>query len=154
VEGRDVRASDVSLAEEYGGYNETRRLVGFRASITFHTLVRDFGIVEPLLIAVVDEGADRVYSVHNKTSRIKELRATARTRALEAARLKAEQYAAAAKVRLGAVVHVEDVNPDEISRRSHLPDVDLSAEEHDTEAHNPGSITIAGAVLACFAIAP
>ena len=71
---------------------------------------------------------------------------------MEAARAKAEQYAAAAGTKIGAPIHIEDVNPDEISRRSHLPDVDLSAEDGDVDAHNPGSITVAGAVLVCFAI--
>ncbi len=152
VDDRDVQSGDSSLAEEYAGYNQDRKMVGFRASVTFHAIVRDFKIVEPVLVAVVDAGADRVYSVHHKTSKLRELRVTARTRAVEAARAKAEQYAAAAGGKVGKVIHIEDVNPDELSRRSHLPDVDLSAEDGDNAAHNPGSITVAGAVLACFAL--
>jgi uncharacterized protein YggE len=152
IADRDVRSSDTALAEEYQGINQDRKMVGFRASITFNALVRDFAIVEPALIAVVDAGADHIYSVHHKTTRIREHRATARNRAMQAARAKAEEYARAAGVKLGAIVHVEDVNPDEISRRSHLPDVDLSAEDVDAEAYNPGAISIGGAVLACWAI--
>jgi len=154
VPDRDVRSSDLSLAEEYAGYNQDRKMIGFRASVTFHAIVRDFAIVEAVLVAVVDAGADRVYSVHHKTSKLRELRKAARARAVEAARAKAEQYAAAAGCKIGAPVHIEDVNPDELARRSHLPDVDLSAEDADDGAHNPGSISVAGAVLACFAIAP
>jgi hypothetical protein len=152
VDDRDVRSSDLSLAEEYAGYNENRKMIGFRASVTFHVIVRDFSIVEPALVAVVDAGADRVYSVHHKTSKLKELRKLARTRAVEAARKKAEEYAAAAGSKIGAPVHIEDVNPDEMSRRSHVPDVDLSAEDGDQDAHNPGAISVAGAVLVCFAL--
>jgi uncharacterized protein YggE len=152
VDDRDVRSADLSLAEEYAGYNETRRMVGFRATVAFHTIIRDFAIVEPVLVAVVDAGADRVHSVHHKTSRLRDLRKLARTKAVEAARAKAEHYAIAAGSKIGTVIHIEDVNPEELSRRSHMPDVDLSSDENDGEAHNPGSITVAGAVLACFAI--
>ncbi len=152
VGDRDVRASGLSLAEEYAGYNQDRHMVGFRATIDFHVIVRDFAVTEPLLVAVVDAGADRVSSVHTKTTRLRELRKDARALAVAAARAKAEQYAAAAGVKLGAVVHIEDVNPDEMSRRSHLPDVDMAAEQAEAEAHNPGAISVAGAVMVTFAI--
>jgi len=152
VDSRDVRVSELTLAEEYVGFNETRRMAGYRASASFHAFVRDFARVEPVLVSVVDAGADRIFSVHHKSSRVREHRAEARTRAVHAARAKAEGYAAAAGCKLGAPIHVEDVNPDDISRRSHLPEVDLSAEEVETEPSNPGAIAIAGAVLVCFAI--
>ncbi len=67
-----------------------------RASISFHAIVRDFTTVEPILIAVVDAGADLVRASQD----------------VEAPR----------------------------------------ASQVGTLAHNPGAISIAGAVLACFAI--
>ncbi len=155
VSERDTRASEVSLEEAFDGPYNQQRKVGYRAQVAFHALVRDLALVEPVLVSVVDAGADRIQSVHPKSSRLKELRREARERAVRSARAKAEEYAAAAGARLGAVLHIEDVNPDETSRRSHAPDVDLS--EHDeaavrVEAINPGGIVIAGAVMACFAL--
>lgn len=155
VADRDVRASDVSLEEAWEGYNQDRRMVGYRATVAFHAIVRDFALVEPVLVGVVDAGADRITSVHPKTSRLRELRRDARMRAVEAARAKAEDYVKAAGATLGAVLHLEDVNPEDTSRRSHMPDVDLTAHDDATtggEAQNPGGIVIAGAVMACFAI--
>ena len=154
VDARDVRTSELTLAEEYAGINEARRLAGYRASAQFHVFVRDFAKVEPVLVAVVDAGADRIFSVHHKSTRMRDVRADARKRAVLAARAKAEGYAEAAGCKLGAPLHIEDVNPDDISRRSHLPEVDLTAEEVETEPSNPGAIAIAGAVLVCFAIVP
>jgi uncharacterized protein YggE len=156
VADRDVRASEVSLEEAYeGAYNQDRRKVGYRAQVAFHALVRDLAKIEPLLVGVVDAGADRIQSVHPKSSRLRELRRDARQRAVRSALAKAEEYAEAAGAKVGAVLHIEDVNPDEMSRRSHAPDVDLS--EHDetqgaAEAINPGGIVIAGAVMASFAL--
>jgi uncharacterized protein YggE len=154
----DVRASDVSLEEAYEGPHQERRMVGYRATVAFHAIVRDFSLVEPVLVAVVEAGADRIHSVHPKTSLLRELRRDVRARAVQSARTKAEEYVRAAGASLGAVLHIEDVNPDEMSRRSHMPDVDLSA--HDDaggaagQVQNPGGIVVAGAVMVCFAIVP
>jgi len=153
VADADVRAGEVSLEEAYVGYNQDRKMVGYRATVAFHAIVRDFARVEPLLVEVVDAGADRILSVNAKTTKLKELRRDARTQAVHAARAKAQVYAAAAGAQLGAVLHIEDVNPDEMSRRSHMPDIDLSEHsETDLELYSPGTITVAGAVLACFAL--
>jgi uncharacterized protein YggE len=152
IDARDVRSSDLSLAEEWVGFNENRRMAGYRATASFHAFVRDFAKVEAVLVAVVDAGAERIYSVHHKTSRMRELRDDARQRAVKSARAKAESYAAAAGAKVGAVIHIEDVNPDDLTRRSHMPEVDLTAEEVETEPSSPGAITVAGAVMVSFAL--
>ncbi|HEX4513390.1 MAG TPA: SIMPL domain-containing protein [Polyangiaceae bacterium] len=111
IDARDVRSGDLALAEEWVGYNENRRMAGYRATASFHAFVREFAKVEPVLVAVVDAGADRIHSVHHKTTRMREIRAEARKRAVEAAKAKAESYASAAGVKVGAPLHVEDVKP-------------------------------------------
>lgn len=87
--------------------------------------------------------------------RLREVRSDARARAVQAARVKAEELARAAGARLGATLHIEDINADDLGRRSHYPDIDLA--QHDeagpaAEAHSPGSITVAAAVMVCFAL--
>lgn len=157
IADRDVRESDTSMQQAYeNAYNQPRRFIGYCATVTFHVILKDLSKTEDVLGGVVDAGADMILSTHNKTTRIRELRADARRRAFESARAKAEDYAKAANVKLGHVLHVEDVNPDDISRRSHAPDVDLSAHDDtaSAEAQNPGGIVIAGAVMACFSILP
>jgi uncharacterized protein YggE len=151
----DVAASETTLSEAFSGDYQQRKKIGYTGSVEFHVILRELGKLEPLLVGVVDAGADRIVSVHAKTARLKELRAEARQRAVRSARAKAEELAAAAGAKLGAVLHLEDVNPDEMSRRSHMPDVDLTAHDQEGDApsaHDPGSITIAAAVMACFAL--
>jgi uncharacterized protein len=151
----DVRAADVTLTEAFGGTPQERKKIGYEATVPFHILLRELGKLEALLGAVVDAGADRIVSVHPKTSRIRDVRKEARERAVKASRLKAEELAAAAGAKLGAVLHIEDVNADDFGRRSHLPDVDLTEHEERAavvEAHNPGSISVAAAVMACYAL--
>jgi uncharacterized protein YggE len=153
----DVAASETSLSEAFDGDYQNRKKIGYQGSVSFHVILRDPAKLEALLSDAVDAGADRITSVHAKTSRLRELRAEARQRAVRSARAKAEELAGAAGAKLGAVLHLEDVNPEDMSRRSHAPDIDLT--EHDQDAavptaHDPGSITIAAAVMACFALVP
>lgn len=156
VPEHDVAAGDTTLSEAYTATPE-RKKIGYEAVVAFHVILRELGQLEALLSGVVDAGADRITSVHAKTSRLKELRRDARERAVGAARAKAEELARAAGARLGAALHIEDVNADDLGRRSHLPDIDLSQQDDAggvPVAHSPGSLTVAAAVMVCFALLP
>ena len=159
VAAGDVREADVTLAQAFdGGYGtQPRKMIGYTATVAFHVIVKELSRVEAVLIGVVEAGADVISSVHMKTKRLRELRAEARSLALTHAKQKADDYAKSAGIAVGAVLHVEDVNPEDLSRRSHMPDVDLASDDEaasTAEALNPGSIVVAGAVMACFAILP
>ena len=151
----DVVASDTSLAEAFSADYQNRKKIGYAASVGFHVLLRDLTKLEALLSDVVDAGADQIVSVHPKTTRLKDLRREARESAVRSARAKADELATAANAKLGPVLHIEDVNPDDMSRRSHAPDIDLAAHDESgatLKPENPGSILISAAVMACFAI--
>ncbi|HUJ57730.1 MAG TPA: SIMPL domain-containing protein [Kofleriaceae bacterium] len=156
---RDVRTSQITLAQEFEHVGGARKFAGYRARIDFRIVLEDVARTEQILIAVVEHGADVVQSVSFGTRQLRALRARAREAAFAAARAKAELYAAAAGIRLGTVVHVEDVAPQEAGRRgyaSHAPDVDLAAEDDGAAsgAYSPGAIVVSAAVMACFAIQP
>jgi uncharacterized protein YggE len=150
----DTAAADTTLAEAFSAGAE-RKKIGYEAVVAFHVILRDMAKLEALLTGVVDAGADRISSVHSKTSRLKEVRRQARERAVHSARSKADDLARAAGAQLGAPMHIEDINADDIGRRSHMPDIDL-AQHDDTgtipEPHSPGSISVAAAVMVCFAL--
>ena len=152
----DVAAASTTLAEAFVMSPEHKK-IGYEATVAFHVILRDLSVLEALLSGVVDAGADRIVSVGSKTSRLREVRSEARERAVRSARAKAEELARAAGAKLGAVLHIEDINADELGRRSHMPDIDLA--QHDEagmlpEAYSPGSITVGAAVMVCFALLP
>jgi uncharacterized protein YggE len=152
----DVAAADTTLVEAFSQGAE-RKKIGYEAVVAFHVILRDLPRLEALLAGVVDAGADRIFSVHSKTSRLKEVRRQARERAVQSARTKAEDLARAAGAQLGHPLHIEDINADEFGRRSHLPDVDLAGHDDTAsvaEAESPGSIAVAAAVMVCFALVP
>ncbi|HEY1958423.1 MAG TPA: SIMPL domain-containing protein [Polyangiaceae bacterium] len=155
---RDVRTSQITLAQEFEHLGGARKFLGYRARIDFRIVLDDVARTEEILIAAVEHGADVIQRVSFGTRKLREVRARAREAAFAAAKTKAELYAKAAGIRLGTVLHIEDVNPEEAGRRgysSHAPDVDLASDDDRTSsAYAPGAIVVSAAVMACFAIQP
>lgn len=154
VAERDVRTSQITLEQAYEGYNEARRFVGYRARVAFQVNLHRLDRFETVVVGVVDAGGDQIENVTFKTSRLRELRDEARKGAVLAAQRKARIYAEAAGASVGPVAHIEDVNADDVSRRSHMADVDLAGHDESplSGADNPGSIVVAAAVMVCFSL--
>ncbi|HEX8108765.1 MAG TPA: SIMPL domain-containing protein [Kofleriaceae bacterium] len=151
----DVRTSQMSLEQAFEHQGGQRRAVGFTAKVGFQVVTEALGRVELLLAGVVDAGANQVDRVTFQTSRLREIRTEARRQAFARAKAKAELFALAAGVRLGHVLHVEDINPDQYGAHRHYQaDVDMTDEDPERTATNPGSIVVNAAVMVCFAILP
>src|SRR5689334_17465411 len=69
----DVASSAVTLAQEHDFVANQRRFLGYRARVGFHVLLRDLARLEPILVGVVDAGANVVEAVQMRTTRLKEL---------------------------------------------------------------------------------
>ncbi len=151
----DIGSSRVTLAQTFRYTEGEQRFVGYTARVAFHVLLHDLDRMEAVLSGVVDAGANEVNSVELQTSRLKEVRADARQRAVEAAREKALNYCKAAGVSLGPVVHIEDVNPDtlEMGRSGHMARETQPDDEGALRAFDPGSIVVGAAVLVAFEFA-
>lgn len=154
VPDRDVRTAQISLEQAYEGYNENRRFAGYRSRVGFQVSLTRLDRFEAILVGVVDAGGDQIESVSFKTSRLREVRDEARKGAVLAAKRKAGVYADAAGAIVGPVLHIEDVNAEDASRRSHMADVDLASHDESSlsGADNPGSIVVAAAVMVCFGL--
>ena len=140
---------DLKTATEY--VDGTRKFAGYRCQAAFAVQSGALDDVEPLLVDVVAAGANEIEGVDFDVIAKRELRADARRKAVAAARAKADLYAEAAGVRVGAVVHIEDVDPEQpgVSRyRSH-------AEAAATTAQDlaPGHIVVSAAVVVGYAVA-
>src|SRR5262245_24079830 len=75
----------LSQALEYEYGRTTRKLIGYTASAGFHTMLFDLDQLETLLVGLIDLGVNEISAVEFQTSRLKELRAEARRKAVEAA---------------------------------------------------------------------
>lgn len=149
----EVGSSRVTIEQSYRYSANENKFIGYTATIAFHVLLRNLDKIEDILSGIVDAGVNHIYSVNYQTTRLKELRADARRRAVEAAREKAENYCSAAGISLGKIIHIDHVNPDTLySREGHVVREIQPDDSDDNQVFDPGSITIGGAVIIAFEI--
>lgn len=147
-----VSSSRLKLSSAYQYQDGVHKMVGCTCEAAFTVETGDLDGLQQLLIDVVDAGVNRVEGVEFDVTAKGELRVEARRAAVRAARAKAELYAEAAGVRLGEVVHIEDVNPDDPlpneRYRSHG-----AVSGHSDEDLAPGQIVVSAAVVLGFSLA-
>jgi uncharacterized protein YggE len=141
---------DLKTAIEY--VDGARKFVGYQCQAAFAVQSGALDDVEPLLVDVVAAGANEIEGVDFDVVAKRELRAEARRKAVAAARAKVDLYAEAAGVRVGAVLHVEDVDPEEQPSRSRYRS---HAEAAATTAQDlaPGHVVVSAAVILGCAVA-
>ncbi|MFJ9624620.1 SIMPL domain-containing protein [Streptomyces sp. NPDC101181] len=151
VADRHVSASRLNLESAYAYRGNEHKFVGYKCTASFVIELRALDTLEAVLVDVVEAGANEVNGVEFDVRAKKELRAEARRAAVAAAREKAELYADAAGVRLGPVVHIQDVDSEQVQNnyRSH----GRSAAGDGEGDLTPGRITVAAGVVVGFSIA-
>jgi uncharacterized protein YggE len=150
----EVQSSHVNLSAEHEGYGKERVFLGYQARVSLSVRLTDLRRFEEILAGVVKAGANQIVATEFQTTRLPELRAQARRGAFAAARRKAELYAEEAGVRVGDVLHVEDLNPDSVrGRASHGADLtSIESDGDGLQPATPGSIQVQAAVQVMFAI--
>lgn len=156
LDGLEFGASKVRLAAEHRFSGGESRFVGYRARVSINVQLQHLDSLEDVTIGLVDAGANEIEFIQFQTSQLKKLRAEARSMAMSAAKEKALLYANAAGIRLGKVIHIEDVNPEELSERptGHHPQPPTPEfdDESGAQAFDPAAISIHAAVLVAYAI--
>ncbi|MGW1818432.1 SIMPL domain-containing protein [Streptomyces sp. NPDC002125] len=143
-----VSASRLNLSSKWT-YGVERTFLGYECTASFVIELRALDTLETVLVDVVDAGANEVRAVEFDVRAKKELRARARTAAVTAAREKAALYAEAAGARLGPVIHIKDVDSEQVeSYRSHSS----SQSGGDDGDLTPGKVTVSAAVVLGLAL--
>jgi hypothetical protein len=144
-----VEGSRLSLASSWNYGGSQRELLGYECTASFAVESRDLDDVQQLLVDVVAAGADEIDGVDFGVCAGSELRAQARREAVADARSKATLYAEAAGIRLGAVVHIDDVETD---TGGPVPLRSAAMAASSSENLAPGSVVVSAAVVLGFAI--
>lgn len=152
IADKHVSASRLNLTTAWRMENNMRIQDGYECVASFVVEVRDLDALEQILIDAVAAGVNSVESVEFDVAAKKDLRAQARRKAVDAAREKAALYAEAAGVTLGAVIHIEDVDAEQLQNpyRSHGGYAGGYGGDSDL---TPGRITVQAAVLLGFSLA-
>ena len=145
----EVNTSRLTISQSFRYTSGEQKFIGYTAKVVYRVLLRQLDKMEDVLAGIVDTGVNEIESVDFQTTKLKELRADVRRQAINAAREKAENYCNAAGVTLGKVIHIEDVNPDNLrGRESHMEMGRLG----QIQAFDPGSITVSAAVIVAYKI--
>ncbi|MFD8636293.1 MULTISPECIES: SIMPL domain-containing protein [unclassified Streptomyces] len=148
----DVSGSRLQLTSQYKGYGSDRTFLGYGCEATYTVQTSALDRLELLIEDAVTAGANRVDTVRFEVEDKPAMRDEARRRAVAAARRKAEVYAEACGVRLGAVIHIEDVDPESMDVRSHGRR--MGGDPEPDGSLSPGSVRVEAAVLLGFALLP
>ncbi|WP_231639931.1 SIMPL domain-containing protein [Micromonospora sp. NRRL B-16802] len=140
---------DLKTATEYA--DGSRRFIGYQCQAAFAVQSGVLDDVEPLLIDIVSAGANEIEGVDFDVTGKRELRAEARRQAVAAARAKAELYAEAASVRIGAVLHIEDIDPEQPGAARYRGHAEAAATSAQDLA--PGHVVVSAAVVLGYAVA-
>ena len=151
VQDASVERSRLGLKSSWS-FGSERRFLGYECRAAFSVESGDLDDVQALLVDLVAAGANEIDAVDFDVKAKRDLRAEARRKAVKAARDKAELYAEAAGVRLDAVVHIEDVDPETVGfegYRSHS-----SGGASSVQDLAPGHVVVSAGVILGFSITP
>jgi uncharacterized protein len=145
-----VERSRLDLKSSWDRYGSDRKFLGYQCQAAFSVESRDLDGTETLLIDLVAAGTNEIEAVDFDVTTKGDLRAQARREAVAAARRKAELYAEAAGVRVGAVIHIDDVDPEQVGferYRGHGTAGVASAQDLA-----PGHVVVSAAAILGFSI--
>jgi len=115
-----VERSRLDLKSSWSSYPTDRKFLGYQCQASFAVESGNLDDVQQLLVDIVGAGANELEAVEFDVRAKADLRAEARQKAVAAARRKAEIYAEAAGVRVGSVMHIDDVDSElQTTYRSH-----------------------------------
>lgn len=142
----EAGSSRISLIEEHA-----RNKTNYRTRVAFRVMLSDLSRTEEILTGIIEAGVNNIQAIEFQTKRLKEIRDEARRQAVQAARQKAEIYCMAAGVELGEVIHIEDLNPDQLQGFQGRM-TGASGSENAAQAFDPGNITVAASVTVAYQI--
>ncbi|MEV0460726.1 SIMPL domain-containing protein [Catellatospora methionotrophica] len=145
-----VDGSRLDLKSDWDWNSGKKRFVGYQCRAAFTVTSANLDSVQALLIDLVGAGASEIDAVEFDVTGKKQLRDEARRRAVEAARAKAELYASAAGVRVGDLLHLEDIDPEGSGTERYKGHG--SAPDAADESLAPGHVVVSAAVILGFAI--
>jgi uncharacterized protein YggE len=109
VPDKDIQTSNFSISPQYAnGNGEAPRITGYQANKQVEVRLEDVKKVGTVLDALVSAGANQMNGLSFSIRDDAALLAKARSAAVEEARLKAETFAKAAGVSLGAILSISE----------------------------------------------
>jgi len=149
ISGSAGERSLLGLKSAWNFAGGRREFLGYECTAAFAVQSGDLDDVQQLLVDLVGAGANEIEGVDFDVAGKPAMRAEAHRKAVSAARDKAVLYAESARVRLGPVVHIDDVDP-ESTRAERYRGHGYAGEEASAEDLAPGHVVVSAAVIVGF----
>ena len=158
--GLEFGTSRIRLAAERRLFTNENRIIGYRAFVGIQIQLRELDLLEEISVGLVESGAHEITAVDFQVSELKKVRARARTMAIEAAREKARLFASSAGIKVGKVIHIQDVSPqiprpwfpEQVRGHGSPPTIAAADAESGDQFLDPSAIEVNAAVLVAYSI--
>jgi uncharacterized protein YggE len=154
IDEKDIQTTNLSLNPQYDWNTEPATVVGWEASNTVTVTVRDIESVGAVVDTTVTAGANQVNGISFRVEDPTDAQAMARTAAVDDARSKAEQLAAAAGVEIVGVISITESGGQQ-PQPIYMDRAEMAMAAADTMAPTPvlpGEVELAVSVLIQYEI--
>ena len=108
IDEKDIQTTNISLSARYDWNKDPAEIVGWEARNTVSVTVRDIDLVGDVVDTTVDSGANQVNGISFRVEDPSDAQEIARVAAVDDARAKADQLAAAAGVEIVGVISISE----------------------------------------------
>jgi len=106
---KDIQSDYIKIEPRYSDWRKTDRdFLGYFVDKTYVVTIRDIDKFEAILSAALESGAEYVHGIQFITTELKKHRDEAREKALQAARTKATNMAAALDMKIGRALSIQE----------------------------------------------
>ncbi|OYQ42502.1 hypothetical protein CHU92_03970 [Flavobacterium cyanobacteriorum] len=156
LKANNIAAQDYQTQRVYlnRNYDYNKKKYNFVASQTIVITLKDLSKYDTLMMGMVDAGANTITGVEFRTSKLAQYESEARTKAVQQARLKANDYAAALGQKAGKAIVVTDNSQTyyPMMARNNNMMMEAKAADMQTETLAIGEIEITANVNVSFAL--
>ena len=133
IADKQVQTEYVRLHKNYDYQTKTYSYV---ANQSISIYLKDLELYESLMNGLVERGINRIDGISFSTSKIKELKSQARIKAMQNAKMKAEEYTKVLNQSIGKAVSISEFNntnyPGPVNRKAMMLSSDASGMEQQT----------------------
>jgi uncharacterized protein YggE len=133
IADKQVQTEYVKLNKNYDYQTKTYSYV---ANQSISIYLKDLELYESLMNGLLERGINRIDGISFSTSKIKELKSQARIKAMQNAKMKAEEYTKVLNQSIGKAVSISEFSntnyPGPVNRKAMMISSDASAMEQQT----------------------
>lgn len=149
IEEKNFRTEYMNLNKNY---NHNDKSYTYAANQAISIKIEDLKNYEKLMSGLLEAGLNRIDGIEFQSSKSKEHASTARSRAVENARMKAEEYAKALGQNIGKAVYLTEEESNDYQPVYRMEMMKSSADAGQEQTIAPGEMEVTAKIIVSFAL--